>query len=126
MPGSRLEVENTASANDVLLLEDSSGLCEAEPTTTGLTCACSSDARLKTDIKPAKEVLPFFNKFQIRDYTVKKTGEKKTGVIAQEVQEIYPEMVNVGDDGYLMVSEPNPWQYVKAIQELNAKITLLA
>mgnify|MGYP001558114424 CR=1 FL=1 len=34
-------------------------------------------------------------------------------------------MVNVGDDGYLMVSEPNPWQYVKAIQELNAKIALL-
>jgi len=124
-PGSRLEIENTASADDVLLLEDSSGLCEAQPTTTGLTWSCSSDIRLKENIKDASSILPFFNGFKIRDYTVKKTGEQAIGVIAQEVQEKYPELVNIGDDGYLQVSEPNPWMYVKAIQELTARVEQL-
>lgn len=118
VPGSRLEVENTAVANDVLLLQDNDATCEAQPATTGLTWSCSSDARLKENIRDASQVIDSFMNFKIRDYTVKKTGEKGTGVIAQEVMEIYPELVTVGEDGYLMVDEVNSWKLIKAIQEL--------
>jgi len=121
-PGSRLEIENTASANDVLLLEDSSGLCEAQPTTTGLTWSCSSDEKLKTNIRDASSVMDFFDNFRIRDYTVRKTGEEATGIIAQEVIKFHPELVTEGDDGYLMVSEPGPWMFVKALQEQQAQL----
>ncbi len=117
-PGSRLEVENTAAANGVLLLQDNDATCEAQPATTGLTWSCSSDARLKENIRDASSVISSFMNFKIRDYTVKKTGEKGTGVIAQEVMEIYPELVTVGEDGYLMVDEVNSWKLIKAIQEL--------
>ena len=117
-PGSRLEVENTASADDVLLLEDSSGLCEAQPTTTGLTWSCSSDIRLKSNIRNASSVLGYIAGIPLKDYTVIKTGENVTGPIAQELLGEYPELVRLGDDGYYQVSELSQWTLVKAIQEL--------
>ena len=117
-PGSRLEVENTGSANDVLLLEDSSGLCEAQPTTTGLTWSCSSDARLKSNIRNASAVLGYIAGIPLKDYTVIKTGENATGPIAQELLAGYKELVREGDDGYYQVSELSQWALAKAIQEL--------
>jgi hypothetical protein len=34
-------------------------------------------------------------------------------------------MVHMGADGFYTVDEPNPWQLVKAIQELQAEIAQL-
>ena len=59
--------------------------------------------------------------FRIRDYTVRKTSEPATGIIAQEVQISYPELVTEGEDG-LMVGQPGTWMIVKVIQELFGKI----
>ena len=120
-PGSRLEVENTASADDVLLLEDSSGLCEAQPSTTGLTWSCSSDARLKSNIRNASDVLGYIAGIPLKDYTVIKTGENATGPIAQDLLKTNPELVRTGDDGYYQVSELSQWTLVKALQELKAE-----
>ncbi len=120
-PGSRLEVENTGSADDVLLLEDSSGLCEAQPTTTGLTWSCSSDIRLKANVRNASDVLGYIAGIPLKDYTVIKTGENATGPIAQDLLETNPELVRMGDDGYYQVSELSQWTLVKAIQELKAE-----
>ncbi|MDP3763155.1 MAG: tail fiber domain-containing protein [bacterium] len=124
-PGSRLEVENTAGADDVLLLEDSSGLCEAQPTTTGLTWSCSSDERLKTNIHEASNLLGYVVGIPLKDYTVIKTGENVTGPIAQELLETNPELVRMGDDGYYQVSELSQWTLVKAIQELYRELKSL-
>ena len=60
------EIENTTSIDDVLLLGDSSGLCEAQPSKTRLTRSCSSDISLKENITNDSSYL---------DY-VKKTGER--------------------------------------------------
>ena len=111
-------MENTAGADDVLLLEDSSGLCEAQPSTTGLTWSCSSDIRLKENvINSTFNATKYLVKIPLFDYTVKKTGERATGWIAQEMLKIYPDLVKEGDDGYLVVSElPQPI-LIKAIQE---------
>ena len=103
----------------LFLLDDSDGDCDYNPEAGGVTVSCTSDERLKKDIKDAKSVLTFLDTFRIRDYTMKANGEKKTSPIAQEVQKRHPEMVKVGAGGYLSLEEIPNWKLVKAIQELN-------
>ena len=102
---------------DTLLVEDNSGACEAQPTTTGLTWSCSSDQRLKTDIQIPAAVLNYVRNIPLKDYTVIKTAERVMGPIAQELLETYPELVTTGEDGYYRVSSLGSWTLVKAIQE---------
>lgn len=81
-----------------------------------------SDARLKTDIaiidKPVEKVL------QLNGYTYTRTdsGERQTGVIAQELQKVLPEAVN--DTGeYLTVAYGNVvGLLIEAIKELKREI----
>jgi hypothetical protein len=115
-PGSKLHVYST-TANDVLLVQDNSGTCEAQPTTTGLTWSCSSDERLKTNIRDAESVIDYINGIRIREYNVINTYENALGVVAQEMLENYPELVTMGEDGYYRVSSLGSWTIVKAIQE---------
>ena len=57
---------------------------------------------------------------RVRDFAMKATGERQTGVIAQELATAHPDMVRMGSNGFLTVNSPNPWMLVKAIQELKA------
>ncbi len=117
-PASKLAIASSTNG-DVLWLTDDGGstYCEANPGSS-FSWQCTSDARLKKDIKTSSSILPDLMKFKIKDFTMISTGEKATGVIAQEVQEIFPNMVSMGDNGYLRVDTLNQWQLVKAIQEL--------
>lgn len=76
--------------------------------------------RLKKDIVDTGSSLEWLARIRIRDYTVKATGERKTGVIAQELQDVHPDMVHEGPNGFLSVDQPEAWRFVKAIQELKA------
>jgi len=137
VPGSRLEVENTGSANDVLLLEDSSGLCEAQPTTTDLTWSCSSDEKLKTNIKPSRfNALAYVTGIPLFDYTVKKTEENATGWTAQAMLKnpLYADLVTNRTyfnpetnqtESELSVSTLPQSTLIKAIQEQQEQITEL-
>ena len=121
-PGARLEVENTSlEGSGIFIVQDSDGTCDADPDVGGLTWSCPSDARMKTNIRDARPVLDDLMKLRVKDFAVKASGEEMTGVIAQEVQEIMPELVREGNDGYLMVSEIKHWKLIKAIQELKAE-----
>jgi len=112
-----------SAVNDVnvLTLKDSDGTCTFNPESTATDFVCTSDARLKSDITDAQPALAEIMKFRIREFTVKASGDKAIGVIAQEVRQVAPDMVSTGPDGYLMVSQPNPWKIVKSIQELKAE-----
>ncbi len=71
-------------------------------TLTASDFAISSDRRLKRDIrtlKPKGELRPV-------SYTRKTTGERELGFIAQEVQSLYPEVVEIGEDGKLVIRYP--------------------
>ena len=137
VPGSRLEVENTGSANDVLLLEDSSGLCEAQPTTTDLTWSCSSDEKLKTNIKPSRfNALAYVTGIPLFDYTVKKTEENATGWTAQAMLKnpLYADLVTNRTyfnpetnqtESELSVSTLPQSTLIKAIQEQQEQIAEL-
>jgi len=109
-------------------LELSSGgaSCTHMPTTGSENVTCSSDERLKEDIKPyAESALAYFDSFVIHDYRVKATGERAVGPIAQEVGLKHPELVSLGEDNMLMVQQPNQWTFVVAIQELHSQVRLL-
>ena len=55
-----------------------------------------------------------------------KEGEIQTGVIAQEVESVLPECINVSDKGTKTVNnDPITWALVKAVQELSAENTAL-
>ena len=62
----------------------------------------TSDIRLKTDIKPTRGLE---NILRLRgvEFTWKKDGTKGMGFIAQEVEEVMPDIVHTGKNGYKSV-----------------------
>jgi hypothetical protein len=103
----------------VLILQDVDGTCTFNPEAGETVFSCSSDKKLKKDIKNASSALEEFEDINIRDYVVKASGKNMTGVIAQEINETHPEMVHI-EDGELFVEVPSSWKLLKAIQELKA------
>lgn len=101
--------------------QNANSACTLAPATSSLTLSCSSDIRLKKDIVDTGDALAYFGDMRIRDFTVKSSGEHRTGVIAQEMLKIHPDMVHMGADSFYKVDEPDPWKLVKAIQELKAE-----
>jgi hypothetical protein len=121
-PSHLLHVGSSSASGIVLELQNSSGACTHNPGSSSETVSCSSDIRLKADIQDSKDALAWVDDMRIRDFTVKATGERKRGVIAQEVMLKHPEMVHENEEGTYLVDEPNPWNLVKAIQEQQAEI----
>lgn len=63
-----------------------------------------SDARLKTNIKPFEYHGSILD-VPVREYDWKESGEHAIGFVAQELQEVYPELVSEGEDGMLRIKE---------------------
>jgi hypothetical protein len=121
-PAEPLEIYS--SGPGVLLqLAGSSGTCNHTPGSSSETVSCSSDARLKESIADTLSALPWLSSIRVRDYTWKKTGQKRTGVIAQELQKAHPEMVTYDKaKDQWAVEQPNPWTLVKILQEQQGEI----
>lgn len=81
-----------------------------------------SDERLKTDIEPIEDdVLEKLLALESIRYVLKSDANKqvKLGVIAQELQEIFPELVVEDSDGFLSVDYPGlTVPLLQALQEL--------
>jgi hypothetical protein len=117
-PSYLLHVGSASASGIVAEFQNSAGNCTFAPITS--TWSCSSDIRLKKDIQDSGAALPDLQDMRIRDFTLRATDERRTGVIAQEILKAHPDMVHMGKDGFYTVDEPNPWKLVKAIQELKA------
>jgi Chaperone of endosialidase len=117
-PAYLLHVGSAAASGIVAEFQNSAGNCTFGPITS--TWSCSSDIRLKKDIQDSGAALPDLQDMRIRDFTLRTSDERRTGVIAQEILKAHPDMVHMGKDGFYTVDEPNPWKLVKAIQELKA------
>lgn len=63
-----------------------------------------SDARLKTNIKSFEYHNSILD-VPVREYDWKESGEHAIGFVAQELQEVYPELVNEGEGGMLRIKE---------------------
>ncbi len=85
-----------------------------------------SDERLKTNILHTKHGLDDILDMTVYDFDWKNRGGSGTGMIAQEMQKILPDIVEERSDGYLMIhyKEIIPI-LVRAIQEQQEKINEL-
>ena len=87
-----------------------------------------SDRRLKYVGVENKDGLAKLRQLKVFNYTFKK-DEKKTphvGVIAQDLQKVFPKAVKKGEDGFLSIRmEDMFYAVINAIKELDAKVTTL-
>jgi hypothetical protein len=84
-----------------------------------------SDERLKSNIVTVPEALAKVSAMRGVHYTRNDTGKDHTGVVAQEIQKIAPEVVLTSSDemGTLSVDYGNITGYlIEAIKELSAKV----
>lgn len=65
----------------------------------GMTFNSSSSIRFKKDIEPLKDSLANIQKLRGVRYNWKETEKADIGLIAEEVNEVYPEIVKKDDDG---------------------------
>ena len=86
------------------------------------TVTQGSDIRLKSDIK----TIDGSKVFDMRGVSFTKAGEKGAGVIAQELQEVAPELVKENEDGMLSVAYGDIVGYlIEAVKDLKAEIEQL-
>jgi prepilin-type N-terminal cleavage/methylation domain-containing protein len=79
----------------------------------------ASDARLKQDLSPLSSALDKITQLQGYHFSWKKDGKKDIGLIAQEVQKIYPELVHENAEGTLGVQYGNlVAPLIEAVKEL--------
>lgn len=103
---------------------DVTGNINASGTVRASGTVLTSDERLKKNIRPLGSSLKKLGKLTgyTYDWKDKKkfSADKQIGVIAQEVQKVYPEAVQKGPDGFLAVSYTMLLApVIEAIKELN-------
>lgn len=87
-----------------------------------------SDRRLKNVGKAFSEGLEQIKKLEVFNYTFKKDPNKtpRVGVMAQDLQKIFPNAVVKGEDGFLRIRmEDMFYALINAVKELDAKIEAL-
>jgi len=87
----------------------------------------TSDSRLKENITALPSQIDNVCALKPCEFDYKDGSGHQIGFIAQEMQEVYPDSVGVGDDGMLTITawSKTEARLVKAIQELKAKNDLL-
>lgn len=86
----------------------------------------TSDRRLKYDIKPIESALEKIQKLSGYTFNMYNHEKRRLGLIAQEVQEVLPEAVQVDPTGYLGISYGNMiGLLVEGIKELHEEVKLI-
>lgn len=98
------------------------------PTGTPCPRILSSDIRLKTDISDNDDGLDKILRLSLYNYTYKdKPNEPRVGVIAQDLQKIFPDAVSADNNGYLQIRfEDMFYALINSIKQLAAKIDVIA
>ncbi|MCX6731136.1 MAG: tail fiber domain-containing protein [Candidatus Roizmanbacteria bacterium] len=90
--------------------------------------SCTSDRRLKTNIKKLQPVLKNISRITPVSFDWKLGEAKKgnIGLIAQDLEQIYPELVHEGPDGYKRIEYDKLTAIlISAVQELTQRIEIL-
>jgi len=102
--------------------------------------ATTSDRRIKKNIEDNNTGLDAINQVRVRNFEYRTSDEidelpshaaiekegTQLGVIAQEIQQVLPDMVNEESTGCLSVNPANmTWYLVNAVKELSAKVAEL-
>jgi hypothetical protein len=85
-----------------------------------------SDIRKKKDVEVIADALARVNQLRGVNFTRIEDDVRGTGVIAQEVQVVLPEVIHEDSDGTLSVAYGNmAGLFIEAIKELTAKVEAL-
>jgi hypothetical protein len=84
-----------------------------------------SDIRLKTDLTRISNALAKVNQLNGYTYTRIDTGERQTGVVAQEVQAVLPEAVLDNGDTLAVAYGNMVGLLIEAVKELTARVEKL-
>ena len=84
-----------------------------------------SDIRLKTDLTKISNALAKVNQLNGYTYTRIDTGERQTGVVAQEVQSVLPEAVIDGGEHLAVAYGNMVGLLIEAVKELTARVEKL-
>jgi len=116
----RFQLYNSSSTHTIEMTGANGNITIAGTLTEG------SDVRIKENIKPLKSQLEIVNKLNPVSYNKIGFKENEIGFVAQEVEEILPELVSEDKEGMKSIaySKMNTI-LVKAIQELKAEVELL-
>jgi hypothetical protein len=94
--------------------------------TIGGDVVVSSDARLKANIVSLGSTLAKLLLIDGKTYTMKKNGKQKIGVLAQDIQKVFPELVTTDDKDMLAVNYQGLVPVlINALKEQNDKISRL-
>jgi hypothetical protein len=86
----------------------------------------SSDARLKANIVSLGSTLAKLLLIDGKSYTMKKDGKQKIGVLAQDIQKVFPELVTTDDKNMLAVNYQGLVPVlINALKEQDDKISRL-
>jgi len=142
--GNVLYVGGASITGKVARFTNSTGYCDIDPTTTSLTC--SSDINLKKNVTTLENIefalrtipdisnestlekLSYLTPVVYNWKTESNTSSKHIGFIAQEMEQIFPDLVATdANTGLKSVSYTNITPYlVSAIQEMNLKVVDLS
>lgn len=84
-----------------------------------------SDRKHKKDIEPIGSALALVERMRGVWYTDRRTGAARVGVIAQEMQEVLPQVVGAGPDGLHVDYGNLAAVLIPAIQELAAEVRMM-
>lgn len=85
-----------------------------------------SDEKLKKDISTIDDALDKVKQLRGVDYTWKQSEEKSKGVIAQELQEVFPELVSESESGLSVNYNGIIGVLIEAIKEQQKQIDKLS
>lgn len=134
--GSTVQFENAAGTEvllkavqdgEVQLYHNNSKQFETSSTgtTTFGTHHSTSDIALKTDIQPLTNPLEKIQQITGYKYKFKKSNELSIGVIAQDVEKVFPELVNGSEGEKTLQYNGLIGVLVEAVKELSAEIKAL-
>jgi hypothetical protein len=92
---SRATISGTASAH-VFLNNAGTAVGSIDAGTSSTAFSTTSDIRLKSNIQPFTRGREILDQLIVQDFTWGETGERDTGLIAQDVERIYPSAVGFG------------------------------
>ena len=118
-----LYMDDDDDDNDYALFDSDGGV---QRFVQGMINEFSSDRRLKYVGSENKSGLDKIKQLKVFNYTFKKDPQKtpRVGVIAQDLQKVFPNAVKTGRDGFLKIrTEDILYALVNAVKEIDVKIS---
>ena len=122
--GATLTVNNTGAAN--ALVVSGGNVTTSGQFTAQNNVTAYSDLRLKENIETIENALEMVKKMRGITFNTKKDGMRSAGFVAQELQEVFPDVVYEDYAGYLHIAYGNITSVlVNAVKELAEKVEKL-